>query len=94
MRGEEFNSLLENALPVVQAAARGIDRFEVSVARLRKAIVDGKVSSKEFFDGILRGGVQTIRDAEKATLTLSGSFEALRSSLTVYFGEADKASGA
>jgi tape measure domain-containing protein len=93
VRGEEFNSLLENALPVVQAAARGIDRFEGSVTRLRKAVVDGAVTSREFFEGILRGGTQTIEDAEKATLTLAGGFEALTSTLTVYFGEADKANG-
>lgn len=93
VRGEEFNSLLENALPVVQAAARGIDRFEGSVSRLRKAVVDGKVSSAEFFQGILKGGVQTLADAERATLTLSGAFEALKSRLTVYVGEAANANG-
>lgn len=93
VRGEEFNSLLENALPLVQAAARGIDRFEGSVARLRGAVVEGNVTSREFFEGILRGGVQTIEDAEKANLTLSGSFEALSSSLTVYIGEGAAANG-
>lgn len=94
VRGEEFNSLLENALPLVQAAARGIDRFGGSVARLRAEVVDSKVTSQEFFEGVLRGGVQTIEDAEKANLTLAGSFEALRSQLLVYFGEAGKGAGA
>lgn len=94
VRGEEFNSLLENALPLVQAAARGIDRFGGSVAQLRKAVVDGKVSSQEFFQGILKGGVQTLADAEKATLTLSGAFEALTSRLTVYVGQSAQANGA
>lgn len=93
VRGEEFNSLLENALPLVQAAARGIDRFGGSVARLRAEVVDSKVTSQEFFEGVLRGGVQTIEDAEKANLTLAGSFEALRSQLLVYFGEAGKGAG-
>lgn len=93
VRGEEFNSLLENALPLVQAAARGIDRFEGSVARLRKAVVDGNITSREFFEGILKGGTKTLEDAEKATLTLSGGFTALKSALMVYIGEADKANG-
>lgn len=93
VRGEEFNSLLENALPLVQAAARGIDRYGGSVAKLRADVVESNVSSQEFFQGILRGGIQTISDAEKATLTLAGGFEALTSSVTVYFGEADKANG-
>ncbi|XAP76991.1 tape measure protein [Citromicrobium bathyomarinum] len=94
VRGEEFNSLLENALPVVQAAANGIERMGGSVAKLRQEVVNSNVSSKEFFEGILRGGVKTIEDAERATLTLSGAFEALRSQLVVYFGEASKSNGA
>lgn len=93
VRAEEFNSLLENALPIVQAAARGIEGMGGSVSRLRTAIVNGEVTSKQFFDGVLAGGVQTIKDADKATLTLAGGFEALTSSITVYFGEADKANG-
>lgn len=93
VRAEEFNSLLEGAYPLVQAAARGIDRFGGSVAKLRVAVTEGKVSSREFFEGVLKGGVETIKQAESATMTLSGAFEALKSSLTVYIGEADKANG-
>ena len=94
VRGEEFNSMLEGALPLVQAAARGIDGFEGSVSRLRRAVVEGEITSRQFFEGILAGGVQTLADAEKATLTLSGGFEALTSALTVYVGEADRTMGA
>lgn len=93
VRAEEFNSILEGALPLAQAAARGIDGFGGSVAKLRKAIADGDITSKQFFDGVLKGGVQTLADAEKATLTLSGAFEALSSRLTVYIGESAKANG-
>lgn len=93
VRAEEFNSILEGALPLAQAAARGIDGFGGSVAKLRAAIADGQITSQQFFQGVLRGGVQTLADAEKATLTLSGGVTALTSALTVYFGEAEKANG-
>lgn len=93
VRAEEFNSILEGAFPLAQAAARGIEGYAGDVAKLRIAIADGKVSSQEFFEGVLRGGVQTIQDAEKATLTLSGAFTALGSQLTVYIGEGAKANG-
>ena len=93
VRAEEFNSILEGALPLAQAAARGIDGFGGSVSKLRAAIADGQITSQQFFEGVLKGGVQTLADAEKATLTLSGGFTALTSSITVYFGEADKANG-
>lgn len=93
VRAEEFNSIIEGALPLAQAAARGIDGMEGSVSKLRTAVVNGEISSRQFFEGILKGGVQTLQDAEKATLTLAGGFTALTSALTVYFGEADKANG-
>lgn len=94
VRAEEFNSVLEGALPLAQAAARGIDGYGGSVAKLRAAIAEGKVTSQEFFQGILRGGVQTIDDAKNATLTLSGAFTALRNELTTYVGSNSSATGA
>ena len=93
VRAEEFNSILEGALPLAQAAARGIDGMGGSVVRLWAEIANGNVTSQEFFQGVLRGGAQTLEDAEKATLTLAGGVTALTSSLTVYFGQADKANG-
>lgn len=94
IRAEEFNSILEGALPIAQAAARGIDGLGGSVAKLRTAIINGEVTSKQFFDGILRGGTQTIREAEAATLTLGGAFTVLRNELTLYVGNAAQTSGA
>jgi tape measure domain-containing protein len=93
VRAEEFNSLLEGAYPLAQAAARGIQRFGGDVAQLRIAIAAGKVTSQEFFQGVLRGGVETIKQAENATLTLSGAFESLNSAFTAYIGEGAKANG-
>lgn len=93
VRAEEFNSILEGALPIAQAAARGIDGFGGSVSKLRTAIANGEVTSQQFFQGVLRGGVQTIRDAEGATLTLGGAFTALRNELTTYVGQAAEANG-
>lgn len=93
VRAEEFNSVLEGALPIAQAAARGIEGFDGSVSKLRTAIADGQITSKQFFDGVLKGGVDTIAQAEKATLTLSGAFTVLRNELALYVGEAAKTNG-
>lgn len=93
VRAEEFNQINEGGLrPLLQVAAN-TDRFGGSVAQLRKAIVDGKVSSEEFFRAILGGAAELETKAGKATLTVAGGFNALVSSLTVYFGEADKSNG-
>lgn len=93
VRAEEFNSILEGALPLAQAAARGIDGYGGSVSKLRAAVADGKITSQQFFAGVLKGGIQTIKDADKATLTLAGAFEALSSKLTVYVGQSAEANG-
>lgn len=93
VRAEEFNSVLEGALPIAQAAARGIAGFDGSVSKLRAAIADGQITSKQFFDGVLAGGVETIAQAEKATLTLGGALTVLRNELTLYVGEAAKSNG-
>lgn len=93
VRAEEFNSILEGAFPLAQAAARGIEGFAGDVAKLRIAIANGDITSKQFFEGVLRGGVDTLNQAEKATMTLSGAFTALGSQFTVYIGEGAKANG-
>jgi len=93
VRAEEFNSVLEGALPIAQAAARGIAGFDGSVSKLRAAIADGQITSRQFFDGVLKGGTDTIKQAESATLTLGGAFTVLRNELTLYVGEASKSNG-
>lgn len=53
VRAEEFNSILEGAFPIAQAAANGIDRAGGSVGRLRALVVEGEISSREFFESII-----------------------------------------
>ena len=81
VRAEEFNSILEGAFPLAQAAARGIDEAAGSVGKLRLLVVEGKITSQEFFEAILKGGEelgdqfsQTIPTVSQAMTTLSNSF--------------------
>lgn len=93
VRAEEFNQINEGGLrPLLQLVAN-TDKYGGSVAKLRQAVVDGKVSSQEFYSAILAGSAQLDAQASKATLTLAGAFEALSSQLTVYIGEASAANG-
>lgn len=93
VRAEEFNQINEGGLrPLLQLAANA-DKFGGSVAKLRLAVVEGKVSSQEFFAAILNGAGELEAKASRATLTLSGAFEALTSKLTVYVGQAAQTSG-
>lgn len=93
VRAEEFNQINEGGLrPLLQAAA-ATERFGGDVNKLRAAVLDGKVSSQEFFNAIMSGSAQLSGQASKATLTLSGAFEALTSQLTIYIGAAAQTSG-
>lgn len=77
VRAEEFNSLLEGALPIVQAAARGIDEAGGSVAKLRKLVTDGKVSSEAFFKGFQAGAASLNQQVAGASLTVAQGFTRL-----------------
>lgn len=93
VRAEEFNQINEGGLrPLLQVAAN-TEKYGGSVAKLRAAVIDGKVSSQEFYQAILNGSKVLEGQASKATLTLSGAFAALTSNLTVYVGEASAANG-
>lgn len=94
VRAEEFNSILEGALPIAQAAARGMDGMGGSVAKLRTAIIGGTVTSQQFFEATMKGFGETRKAAEGASLTIGQAVTALSNSLTSYVGSVDKASGA
>lgn len=94
VRAEEYNQINEGGLrPLLQAAAAS-ERFGGDINKLRAAMLDGKVSSQEFFGSILAGSAQLEGQASKAALTLAGAFEALTSRLTVYIGQSAQANGA
>lgn len=78
VRAEEFNSLLEGALPIVQAAANGILEAGGSVAKLRKLVTDGKVSSAAFFKGFQAGAALLNQQVAGATYTVAQGFERLQ----------------
>lgn len=93
VRAEEFNSILEGALPIAQAAARGMDGMGGSVAKLRSAVIAGTVTSQQFFEATMKGFGETRKAAEGASLTIGQAMTSLSNAFTNYIGQADKASG-
>jgi len=93
IRAEEFNSMLEGALPIVQAAAAGITEAGGSVAKLRQLVVDGKVSSTAFFRGFEAGAVILESKVATATLTTAQALTKLRNSLEDAAGKFDSVFG-
>lgn len=90
VRAEEFNSVNEGALPILQAVAKNIDAAGGSVGKLKLLVNDGKVSSQEFFAAFLKGTADLQTQAEGAALTIGNAFTILNNALGKYIGEADQ----
>ena len=93
VRAEEFNSILEGAFPLAQAAARGLDEASGSVAKLRNLVVEGKVTSEEFFAAILKGGEGIDTQFENTQITISQAATNINNSLISFVGKMSEASG-
>lgn len=81
VRAEEFNSIMEGAQPIAQAAAAGIKEAGGSVAKLRTLVVDGKVSSEAFFRGFEAGAPILQQKVANAVLTIDQRLTNLKTSL-------------
>ncbi|CDX21953.1 putative Phage tape measure protein [Mesorhizobium sp. ORS 3324] len=89
VHAEEFNSILEGVPTIAQAAAAGIKEAGGSVAALKQLVVDGKVSSKAFFDGFAAGASTLQEKVRGATMTTSQGFTLLGNSLVRAAGRFD-----
>lgn len=94
VRAEEFNSVLEGALPIAQAAAAGLEEAGGSVAKLRALVVEGRVSSEAFFRAFEAGSVILKEKVAGSELTVSQAFVRLQNVLIDAAGKFDNASGA
>lgn len=87
VRAQEYNSLIENARPLLVAAAAGMDEAGGSVARLRSLVIEGEVSSQEFFDAVIAGG-EILREQFGATVpTIGQALTKLNNAWTKFIGE-------
>lgn len=94
VRAEEFNSILEGALPIAQAAANGLEEAGGSVAKLRGLVVEGKVSSEAFFRAF-EVGSSILRDkVANSELTVSQAFIRLQNVLIDVAGKFNEGTGA
>ncbi len=93
VRAEEFNSILEGAFPLAQAAARGIDEAAGSVGKLRNLVVEGEITSREFFEAILKGGEELGTAFGQTIPTVGQSLTTLSNSFIKFIGELDESIG-
>ncbi|CDZ60320.1 Phage tape measure protein [Neorhizobium galegae bv. orientalis] len=78
---EDFNQVLEGAPTILLAAAAGIKEAEGSVAKLRQIMLDGKLSSKAFFDGFQAGAPVLEQKVAGAVFTIDQRLGNLKTAL-------------
>lgn len=94
VRAEEFNSIMEGALPIAQAAARGWKGGAISVQELRNKMLAGTVTSKEFVSALERGFGVTIAQAKEMGFTIEQSVTIMHNGFVRLIGSIDMITGA
>lgn len=90
LRGEELNSVLEQAPGLAQAIADGLGVARESLRSMGEA---GKLTSKEVFAAIL-SQTQAIDDAfARSQTTIAGAFQTMENSATKFVGSLDETLG-
>lgn len=91
LRGEELNSILEQAPRLAQALADGLG---VPIGALRRLGEEGQLTAERVMAALESAAPQLAREVGQATMTVSQGFQVLQNSLLKFVGEADRATGA
>lgn len=94
VRAEEFNSIVEGAPSILRAAAAGLKEAGGEVSKLRKLVIDGKLSSQAFFRAFEAGAPILDKMVASANVTLSQALENLNNALIDSAKEFNEATGA
>lgn len=91
LRGEEFNSIAEQAPGLLKAIAFGLN---TNVGSLRAMAADGKITGDVLVDALGKAKPYIDDLFNKTDFTISQSFTKLSNEVTKFIGEAGKGSGA
>lgn len=91
---QEYNSLIDGARPLLQSVAQNLDKAGGSVNKLTQLVRDGEISSKEFFDAIVKGSDDMTEKAGEMSLTVGQALTIMGNNMSTYIGFADGATGA
>ncbi|MDI6834506.1 MAG: tape measure protein [Rhizobiaceae bacterium] len=94
VQAEEFNSVLEGAPTIAQAAAAGLKEAGGSVSKLKQLVVDGAISSRTFFRAFEAGSVILEEKVAGSTFTVGQATTNLWNALTDVTREFNASTGA
>lgn len=89
VRAEEFNSIQEGAPALISAVEQSLG---LQVGQLRKVALEGRLSSREFVDALLRNK-SIADDFAKTGPTIAGAFTTVRNELVLLVGKINEATG-
>jgi tape measure domain-containing protein len=91
LRGQDFRSVLEELPPLANAIAHGMG---ISATTLRLYAEEGKLTTKDVIDALVKEQSRLTADSEKIGVTTGQAFMILHNSLVDAVGRANEASGA
>ncbi|AZM38552.1 hypothetical protein EJP75_08340 [Acinetobacter baumannii] len=91
LRGEEFNSISEQAPGLLKAIATGLN---VNIGELRAMAAEGKLTADVVIKSLEKAKVSVDDLFNKTDFTIGNSFTMLNNALIQFVGEAGKANGA
>ena len=91
LRGDEFNSMMENSPRLAKALADGLN---VPIGALREMAAQGELTADKVVNAILSQSDAIKREYTQMPVTVSGAFQQIQNALTQYVGQTDQASGA
>lgn len=91
LRGEEFNSIMENGYGVAEALAKGLG---VTTGELRKMAENGELSAERVYKALLSQKDAVQQTYNDFPLTVSNALQKIGTSWQILIGEVDQANGA
>jgi tape measure domain-containing protein len=91
LRGDEFNSVMENSPGLAQALADGLD---VPITKLRSMAEAGQLTADKLINALGQSSDIVAEKFAKIPLTVGGATTQLNNAFTQFIGLADKSSGA
>ena len=91
LRGEEFNSISEQAPALLKAIATGLD---TNIGQLRAMAAQGQLTADVVIKSLEKAKVSVDTLFGKTDFTIGQSFQMLNNEVTKFIGEAGKSSGA
>lgn len=93
LRGDEFNSIMENAPALARIAAKEFTGSADALGKLREMAERGEISTRRLFDAIRRSSGDIDTAFAKSTQTVSQALTNLNTSWQQYIGNTNNATG-